>query len=492
LDISNLRIVAKSSTAAFGSRLYAVGLNYVISLIIARILGPTLMGSFFLGFAILSVLAIFCQMGLGKGLIKFISIRLLEEDYGYAKRILLFSVKYVLGLSLAMGVITYLSRELISLHVFADPEFKLVLVFIAIILPFYSLFLFSVDALKSFKKIGTIVGVQYFFFPTLQLLSLVILFYMGLRLRSPLISLLVATVLALVIFFIIFQKLVPQKVSNFKQSLDTREIFSVSISLYLATVFFLFISWTDTIMLGLLKTSQEVGFYTAAVKTASFVAFSLTAVNYILPPLAAQLYERGETQELESIARRTARWNLIFSSTVTAGFVLFGREILSLFGDTFVIAYIPLLFLSLGQLVNAGVGSVGYVLAMTGFQKILTSISILSAILNILLNALLIPFLSIMGAALATGFVLVLANILYAYCVTRHVGIKAYSDNILKIIGYITIGGAVSFVVKTYVGLIGGIACFLILITAIIMKALIDRSDHLLIKSIVYRTKETL
>lgn len=489
---SDMKLVAKSSAVAFWSKAYAVGLQYLTALVIARVLGPTLMGSFFLGFAILSLLSMFCQLGLGTGLLKFLSVRLMEEDYEYAKGVLLFSVKCVLGVSIGIAALTYLFGNTLSLHVFFDPDLKQVLFFIAVIIPLYSLFLFSVDVLKSFKKIGLIVVVQHLVFPTVQLLFLVFFFYMGLRLSSPLISLLSATLLSLVAFFIIFQKLLPQKGYNFKQTLNIRELFSVSVPIYLATVIFLLMSWTDTIMVGLFKTSQEVGFYTAAVKTASFVTFFLIAVNYILPPLAAQLYAKGKKQELESIARRTARWNLIFSITVTVAFVIFGKEILFLFGDTFAPAYIPLLFLSLGQVVNAGAGSVGYILAMTGFQKVLTIIAIFSTILNILLNAFLIPLLSIIGAALATSFVLAFGNILNAYCVTRHVGIKAYSDNILKIIAYITTGGAIAFVVKTYAGLIGGIACFLILITAIIMKALIDSFDLLLIKSIVVRSQETL
>ncbi|MBW2038706.1 MAG: flippase, partial [Deltaproteobacteria bacterium] len=442
---SDLKLVAKSSSVAFWSRLYALALQYLTALIIARVLGLKLMGSFFLGFAILSVLSVFCQVGLGSGILKFLSIRLLEEDYEYAKRILLFSVKCILGASLGIAAVTYISRNMLSLHVFADPDLKLVLLFIAATIPFYSLFLFSIEALKAFKRIGSLVAVQHLLFPTVHLLLLVVLFGMGLRLSSPLISILLATVLSVAAFLSLFRKVLLQGAYNSGRALDAREIFSVSIPLYLAYIMALLTSWTDTLMLGIFKTSQEVGLYTAAAKTAVFVAFLLTAVNYIMPPLAAQLYERGEKLELESLARRTARWNLIFSVTVTMAFVLFGKEILSLFGHEFVISYIPLLFLSLGQVVNAGAGSVGYILAMTGFQKILTYIATFSAILNVLLNALLIPLFSIAGAALATGFVIALVNILNAYFVTRRVGIVPYADTIPKATGYLLMAGAISF-----------------------------------------------
>ncbi|MFX0196259.1 MAG: oligosaccharide flippase family protein [Candidatus Hodarchaeota archaeon] len=489
LVTSDLKLVAKSSAAAFWSRIYAVAFHYLIALIIARVLGPKLMGSFFLGFTILSLLSVFCQLGLGGGLLKFLSIRLMDEDYGYVKRTLLFSVKIVLGVSLGAGALLFIFRDTLSLRIFGDPDLKLVLIFIAITLPFYSLFNLAVEALKPFKKIDLLVAVQNLLFPTLNLLLVAVLFWMGLRLSSPLTSLLLATLLSLVAFSFLFKRLVPEGSFNPGYPLDARELFSVSIPIYLSYVMTLIMFWADTVMVGIFETSKEVGIYTAAAKTAAFVAFFLLAVNYILPSLTTQLYEKGEKGELESLARRTARWNLIFALTVTIAFCLFGKEILSLFGREFVIAYTPLLFLSLGQAVNAGAGSVGYILTMTGFQKTQLYISCFSAVLNIFLNTLLIPLFSIIGAALATGFTLAFWNIMSAYFVSRRVGIIPYADKIPKLTGYLLMAGAISFIVKIHLGLVGGIACFFMINTLTIIMALIDRSDIMLVKSLVFKSK---
>jgi O-antigen/teichoic acid export membrane protein len=490
LVTSDLKLVARSSAAAFWSKVCAVAFNYLIALIIARVLGSKLMGSFFLGFTILSVLAIVCQAGLGRGLIKFLSIGLLEEDYRYIKSALLFSVKFILGLSIGLAVLLFIFRSVLSLRIFNDPDLIQVLLFIAATLPFYSLFIFFVEALKSFKKINILVAVQNIVFPIINLLLLLVLLWLGLRLSSPLISLLLATIVSLVAFLLLFKKFLPQDMNSSSRVLDARELFSVSIPLYLSSVMMLFMVWTDTIMVGIFETLQEVGIYTAAAKTATFVSFFLVAVNYILPPLVAQLYEKKEKKGLESLARRTARWNLIFSLTVTMVFALFGEEILSLFGKEFIIAYIPLLFLCVGQVVNAGAGSVGYILAMTGFQRVLTYISVFSALLNVFLNALLIPFFSITGAALATGFTLALWNVLGSYFVSKRIGITPYADNVTKVIVYLLIGGGVSFAVKFFLGLVGGVVSFLIITAFLIIKILLDRSDLMLIRSMVFKAEE--
>lgn len=487
---SDLKLVARSSAAAFWSRIYAVAFHYLLVLIIARVLGPTLMGSFFLGFTILSVLATVCQIGLGGGLIKFLSVGLLEDDYEYVKKTLFFSVKLVFLVSVGVAIVLFFFRDALSSHIFGDPNLDFVLLFIAATLPFYSLFFLSVGALKPFKRIGLLVAVQNLLFPTLNLLLLVVLFLAGLKLSSPLVSLLIATIMSLAAFSLLFKRFLPRGTESSSRVLDARELFSVSIPIYLSSVMTLFMVWTDTVMVGIFETSKEVGIYTAAARTATFAAFFLVAVNYILPPLVAQLYEKKEKKNLESLARRTARWNLIFSLTVTMTFVLFGREILSLFGTDFIIAYIPLLFLCLGQTVNAAAGSVGYTLAMTGFQRVLTYISTFAALLNVLLNALLIPFFSITGAALATGFTLALWNVLASYSVFRRVGIIPYADNMARVMVYLLMGGGVSFAVKIYLGLLGGVVSFLIITAFLIIKILMDKSDLMLIRSMLFKAEE--
>ena len=83
-----------------------------------------------------------------------------------------------------------------------------------------------------------------------------------------------------------------------------------------------------------------------------------------------------------------------------------------------------------------------------------------------------------------------LGNIINAYFVKRYVGIVPYPDNILKIIVYLAIGGAISFFGKTYLGLEVGISCFLIITAFSIIKILMDSSDKMIIKYIILRAKE--
>jgi len=91
---------------------------------------------------------------------------------------------------------------------------------------------------------------------------------------------------------------------------------------------------------------------------------------------------------------------------------------LSMLGQEFAIAKTTLLILLVGQVVNVMSGSVGFILQMTGKEKIYQNILLLALVCNIVLNILLIPKFGIEGAAIASTFSLLfwnLSSVLYIY-----------------------------------------------------------------------------
>ena len=116
----------------------------------------------------------------------------------------------------------------------------------------------------------------------------------------------------------------------------------------------------------------------------------------------------------------------IFAITVTIciGLVVFGKMLLGLFGAEFTTGYVVLLILLAGQVINAMAGSVGYLMTMTGYQNQAAWIIGMSTLVNVGLNAVLIPKLGIVGAAIATATTTVLWNILMLTFVWRKLNIN--------------------------------------------------------------------
>ena len=78
--------------------------------------------------------------------------------------------------------------------------------------------------------------------------------------------------------------------------------------------------------------------------------------------------------------------------------------------------------LTVGQLVNVTCGSVGCLLVMTGNEKIMRNIILITAAMNIILNVLLVREYGPIGVAYATAFSTVMWNIWAMVSVKKRLG----------------------------------------------------------------------
>ncbi|WP_242472626.1 lipopolysaccharide biosynthesis protein [Ectothiorhodospira mobilis] len=182
----------------------------------------------------------------------------------------------------------------------------------------------------------------------------------------------------------------------------------------------------DVILLGLLAATADVGVYRVAAQGAFLVSMGLTALNMVTAPFITRLHVQGARHKLQKLARRTAQAALAFALAALTGYVLLGPWLLqTLFGPAFAAAYLPLLILACGQVVNAGFGSVGLLLNMTGHERQVTRVVAVAALVNVALNLLLIPMLGATGAALATSAATVLWNAWLWFVVRERLGISS-------------------------------------------------------------------
>jgi O-antigen/teichoic acid export membrane protein len=174
----------------------------------------------------------------------------------------------------------------------------------------------------------------------------------------------------------------------------------------------LLISRTDRIMLGILGSAEDVGIYNAAATLSVQAALFLASFNAIFAPTIADLFHKQRMKELAALFKTTTKWIFTLTLPVVLVFVLFAWPIMRVFGPGFSAGSLVLISLGIAELVNAGVGSVAFMLTMTSRQNIELLNSIALGSLNVVLNLILIPKLHVLGAAIATGLSIALINIL--------------------------------------------------------------------------------
>jgi O-antigen/teichoic acid export membrane protein len=156
------------------------------------------------------------------------------------------------------------------------------------------------------------------------------------------------------------------------------------------------------------------------------VSFPLTTSSVVLAPEIARLHAQNHTAALQRLLTRSTLLTLLPAGLAALVLVLGGRLILgSVFGPAFEAASGALAILAIGQLFNSAAGPVGLFLSMTGHEKDALNGIIMSAVLNLVLNAVLIPPFGIVGSAIATAFSYLMWNLLLAFVLYRRLNLVA-------------------------------------------------------------------
>jgi O-antigen/teichoic acid export membrane protein len=128
----------------------------------------------------------------------------------------------------------------------------------------------------------------------------------------------------------------------------------------------------------------------------------------VLGPHFARLHAAGQTAELQALASWSARIVFVAALPVAAAFVVAGGPILAaVFGPGFERGAPALAILAFGQWVGVGAGSGGLLLNMCGRERDTARGLGIAAAANVALNAVLVPRLGLVGAAIATATTLV-------------------------------------------------------------------------------------
>lgn len=185
-------------------------------------------------------------------------------------------------------------------------------------------------------------------------------------------------------------------------------------------------TYTDILMLGVIDTSESVGQYRVATQGAVFTLLAMQALTPLVNPKIAMQYARGERFSLESSLVRFSLLTLIPAVAVFLVYLTFGKELLLfVFGESYVGVWAALVILCFGQVVNVATGFVGPILNMTGHEKETVIATTASAVINLVLNLLLIPALGTIGAAAATCISVIFWNVYLCWRVFRVTGLKS-------------------------------------------------------------------
>jgi O-antigen/teichoic acid export membrane protein len=205
-------------------------------------------------------------------------------------------------------------------------------------------------------------------------------------------------------------------------SFDTkvwRDIIKPAALLGLSGIFVSVIVRIDTILISIIRGNIEVGYYTIPSQLTDTTTLIPTAFIMSLFPLMSY-YFKNSKEALARSFRLAMKYILMLAIPMAFGTTLLaGRIITAIYGASFAYSSTALVIMVWCHVLVSSVIVIESLLISLEKQKNVLIATGFSALFNVLLNLLLIPWLGFVGASIALLFTYVLLTMIYVYSLPR-------------------------------------------------------------------------
>jgi O-antigen/teichoic acid export membrane protein len=467
--VMSINPIQRQSLIAMVSLLSVTAIGYLSTIYFAHLLGPAILGSFFLFTTYYGIFALIRDGGFGGAAIKRISEGKDQDQYftaGVISQIVLMFVSIIILILLASYLVGINGNELFYWLIIA-------------------LVIGTINGISAIEIIGTArVGISQISNLTNTLSKIVVqvlAVFLGWGIGGLVLGFIFGMVAATIINFrYIHLSLSKCNINHFKG------LFSFSFWAFLSAGGVLIFSYADTILIGIFMTPGDVGIYRIAFQLAAVASFLVLAFQAVLFPWWSRWHAKNDIHMIELSLSKATTYCLLLAIPVTAGGIILSEKLLYFFyGESFQSGSNALIILLFVQIAN--IFMLLLTMCLTAVNKPRESfiVTLVSAVLNIFLNIMLIPVFGILGAAVAT-LVTITVNALLAYILLKPV-VKLSLER--KSIGFMIVSSIVMSVVVLvyyyYLGIENFLSlCAIILIGAVIYFIILFTLDKNLTKEI--------
>ncbi|MCK5384429.1 MAG: flippase [Alphaproteobacteria bacterium] len=417
---ADYRRFSGASLGVLIAKLLGVFIAFFVQIPLTRLLGAEEYGIYVYILSWVMIASILTNMGMNMTFVKYLPIYVIEKKWALLKGLLVF------GLGMGTGVYILLisiGAEIFYVFGLQESLFFPFLPATAFLLFLLTISQLIISALRGLKLVLLSEIMETMVKPLTLLASFLFFFYFvseqnaHAALWGNILALLTITIFMAVHLWRNLPEQAKKKVPEFSDNSAWR---TFAFPMMLMSGMMLLLNRIDIIMLGNIAGAADAGIYAIGSRLAGLTAFGLMAVNTILAPRISEMYHAGQLERLQDILNLAAWMVFIFTFSAAIALAVLGPFLLPLFGDDFSGAYIPMLILLGGQMVNALAGSVGFLMTMTGQQKEAAKILFIAVLLNIGGNFLFVPLYGMAGAAIATCMSIVFWNIVLFIRVTKN------------------------------------------------------------------------
>lgn len=419
LDDEHFGEILKGTSIVFILRIVSSIIAFFLTFIIVKQLGAEKSGYYFFIISFLMFLSSFASFGLFNAMLKEVSIH--KNNNNYISNLMTRAIIIIAIGTFSTGLIIYIYNLISIKYGFVNDIINnYIYIIIFSLFPFTFLFLFS-NYFQAVKKLILSMIMLNLGYQFIMLSCLTI--YQITTTEDLLFIFDIAIILILILgFYILYFK------HKSKILLTTDKTFfsllSLSVPMMIAQIVSQINNFSGQLLLSIYTTPTEISLFSVSMRIAILMTFLIMAVNRVVAPKFAILYKESNLSKLEEVVMFSNRLLLFFSLPILIIIIIFGKEILGIFGPEFESAYYVLLIITVGQFIASISGTVVFLLQMTGSEKVIRNNIIISTSMSILVGIIIVPLYGILGAAIMTLISLSTVNLLSSYKAYKILGIN--------------------------------------------------------------------
>jgi len=397
-------------------------LGLILTVYIARILGATEYGKFAFALSFVSVFVILADLGLSDITTRELS----REKEGEKEYPAILSLK----IFLCTGVLILMLIG--SLFITSDPIIQKAIWILAVFILISSFFAIIYSFLRARQKMEYEAGVKIFQCLMITGIGFFVLFHLP-SVENLSYGYLFANLIVLIFVLLLFHFRIQSLKLNWNKTVWKRFL-RISWPLSLGLVLgWIYVS-IDSIMLGCFGRVTETGWYNAASKIVIATIIPATLISRSFYPMLSKFFKESK-EKFQQVWNYQMELMITLALPVMAGGLVLAPKIINFFYGTEFVPSIPAFQL---LIFVAGISFLyypyGLALVVSNHQKRNFGLILIGAVINIILNLILIPVHSLYGAAIATIITSIIIFFLAVKFSKRFTPISPLNLRLLKIL----------------------------------------------------------
>ena len=426
--------ISRQSAVYFVGTIFTAAAGYFFKVYLARRLGAEALGLYALGMSLVGIVGLFNAIGLPAAAARFVAEYSARGDFARLGGFLRRSLGLLTAGNLLLAVVVVMGGPWVAVHFYHAPGLRPYFWAFALIMLFGVLTTFLGQVMAGYRDVARRTVITQFIGTLATIAAAVVLISLGWGFRGYMLAQVGsgALVLGLLAAAVWRMTPAPARVAKTAAPVENKVVAFSAVAFGIAAVDFV-LSQSDKIVVGYYLAPKQVGIYAVAMALVGFVPIALQSVNQIFSPIIAELHATDKRATLQRLYGTLTKWIVMLTIPLALTMVIFARPLMGIFGAGFQAGAEVLAIGAVAQMINCGVGSVGFLLMMSGHQVEMVKIQAVNAALMIGLSIVLVPRMGITGAAVATAITVATTNLWSLAAVHSRLKLFPYHSGYFKL-----------------------------------------------------------